>query len=277
MSVMRLAAIAGAFYPEDRQALSDMVGKYLLTANDLRLKTHIPTGQTAPKALIVPHAGYVYSGTAAARAYVEWAPVRTRINRVVLIGPAHRVAFKGIATTRADYWSTPLGPVAIDRETLKPLVDTGDVLIHDQAHDHEHCLEIHLPFLQRLIPSFQILPFLAGQSDGQQVARLLEKVWGGPETAILISSDLSHYLSYEAARALDEKTAKNIEAFKAENIEREHACGRIPISGLLACAKHRDMTIQRLALLNSGDTCGPKDRVVGYGAWRFDYSSEHTN
>lgn len=264
MARIRPAAIAGTFYPGDAAELDRTVTALLNAAlNDAG------SGNTAsvPKAIIAPHAGHIYSGKAAADAYIRFAPARQTIKKVLLLGPCHRVAVQGLATTSADQWVTPLGRIPIDRAAIETVSNLPFVDVHDGAHAQEHSLEVHLPFLQKLLPSFSLIPFAVGQATHGEVAQVLEALWGGPETAILISSDLSHFLTYEDATTLDSKTASAIEAFDWAAIGRDQACGRIPISGLLTCAKDRGMRIDRVALCNSGDTAGSRDRVVGYGAW----------
>lgn len=271
MAVVRPPAVAGIFYPRDRADLSETVGQLL--QNGLRARQSSPdnesAAQTAPKALIAPHAGYVFSGIPAARAYAEMAPIRDKIKRVVLLGPAHRVAIRGLATTSADTWQTPLGAVQIDRKAIEEISQLDQVITDDNAHSQEHSLEVHLPFLQRILPNFSLVPFVVGAASREEVAEVLETLWGGPETFILISSDLSHYHGYSDAVRLDTDTAEAIEDLDETRIDREQACGRIPISGLLTCARRHHLRPERVALCNSGDTSGDKSRVVGYGAWVF--------
>ncbi|MDJ0683558.1 MAG: AmmeMemoRadiSam system protein B [Alphaproteobacteria bacterium] len=272
MTIIRPAAVAGTFYPRDKAQLGAMIDALFKQASTDRLATGSAPPQalsTAPKAVIAPHAGYIYSGLAAAQAYLAWSPIRETIRRVVLLGPTHRVPIRGFGATGADQWVTPLGAIPIDRAGLEALQANPLVAIHDAAHAQEHALEVHLPFLQRLIPDFMVLPLAVGQASAAETAAVLDTVWGGDETVILISSDLSHYLPYQAARAIDNETAARIEALDGTALTPERACGRTPIAGLLDCAFRRGLTPQRLALLNSGDTAGDKDRVVGYGAWAF--------
>lgn len=275
MTVVRPPAVAGIFYPRDGAGLSRTVGQLLQDGLKARQNDYeAPAGSKAlpapaPKALIAPHAGYVFSGAPAARAYAELAPIRDTIKRVVLLGPAHRVAVEGLATTNADSWQTPLGPVRIDRAGIEAVSHLPQMRTDDKAHAQEHCLEVHLPFLQRILTDFSIVPFVVGDASREEVAEVLEILWGGPETFILISSDLSHYHPYDEAVRLDSDTAQAIEALDEERINRDQACGRIPIAGLLSIARRHDLRVERLALCNSGDTSGDKSRVVGYGAWAF--------
>lgn len=259
-SPIRPAAVAGMFYPKEPAALAAMLDRMLAEAP-------APTGP-APKAIIAPHAGYVYSGALAAAAYKRLQPAAGEIERIVLLGPCHRVSVEGLATSSARAWETPLGRVPLARARLDAVAALPQVTVSDPAHAQEHSLEVHLPFLQRLLPKgFTLAPFAVGRADAAAVAAVLEALWGGPETRIVISSDLSHYLDYETARDLDGRTAAAIEALDWPAIGREQACGRVPVSGLLDLARRRGMGIERVGLCSSGDTKGPKDRVVGYGAW----------
>jgi MEMO1 family protein len=221
----------------------------------------------APKALIVPHAGYVYSGPVAGSAYAHIAGLAGRVTRVVLLGPAHRMALRGLAYSRADAFRTPLGSVAVDRHALEGLADLPQVREHEGPFEGEHCLEVQLPFLQLTLGTFALVPLLVGDATGPEVAEVLARLWGGEETLIVISSDLSHYLGYAQARAIDARTSQAIAELRPEAIGYEQACGRIPIAGLLLEARRRGLTAEVLDLRNSGDTAGPRDRVVGYGAY----------
>lgn len=255
------AAVAGLFYPGEAGLLRREVQGYL---------GQIAPGQEGmPRALIVPHAGYVYSGPVAANAYRLIQQAAGYIRRVLLIGPSHRVAFSGIAAHSADYFRTPMGEVPLDRGRIQSLLRLPFVHLFDPAFAQEHCLEVQLPFLQGLLEDFKLIPLLIGQSDFSQVAELLESVVDDRACLILISSDLSHYHSYAEARRLDQETSENILALNAAGLEHEHACGRIGIGGLLKVAKRHGWLPQLLDLRNSGDTAGSRDQVVGYGAYAF--------
>lgn len=262
MSVIRPAAVAGMFYPGDAELLGRDVRAMLTAAS-------APPSAPVPKAIIVPHAGFIYSGPIAASAYARLAPARTVITRVVLIGPAHRVAFAGIAVSVADGFDTPLGRIAVDKEAIARIATLPGVGGLDQAHEQEHSLEVQLPFLQAALDRFALVPMVAGNVEPEKVADVLDALWGGPETLIVISSDLSHYLDYATARNTDGGTRAAIERLDASPIGFEQACGRIGVAGLLAVAKRRGMTVETLDVRNSGDTAGPRDRVVGYGSWAF--------
>ncbi|TAN49499.1 MAG: AmmeMemoRadiSam system protein B [Methylococcaceae bacterium] len=261
MLQIRLPAVAGSFYPLDPVELNAMLQSFLAAApND-------PQG--VPKAIIAPHAGYVYSGPVAATAYAQLRSAADRIHRVVLLGPSHRVGFRGLATCSADAYATPLGTVTIDRPALSALADLPFVQVLDQAHQLEHSLEVHLPFLQAVLKDFKLIPLVAGNATAQEVATVLERLWGGEETLIVISSDLSHYHSYEVAQHRDSATSAAITHLRWQNIGGEDACGCVPVNGLLHLAGQRGLHCKVLDLRNSGDTAGPRDRVVGYGAYAF--------
>ena len=248
------------FYPAEPAELRRMVDGYLEEARS--------TGPV-PKAIIVPHAGFVYSGPIAASAYVRLAPARNTIHHVVLLGPAHRIPFAGLAAPAVDAFATPLGEVPIDKPALAALRELPQVQVLDIAHSMEHSLEVQLPFLQEALDHFSVLPLCVGDASPEQVAEVLEKVWGGPETLIVISSDLSHYQPYKAGRQMDKATSKAIETLEPDDINYEQACGRLPIQGLLLAARRRGLKSKTVDLRSSGDTAGPRDEVVGYGAYVF--------
>ncbi|MCP4701158.1 MAG: AmmeMemoRadiSam system protein B [Gammaproteobacteria bacterium] len=262
MNTVRTPAVAGVFYPGDARELHEMLAKFLKEAE-------AGASGTVPKAIIAPHAGYVYSGPVAASIYARLIPARDTIHRVVLLGPSHRVAFQGLAASNAERFSTPLGEIPLDREGIDKIVSLPQVSLLDQAHAHEHSLEVHLPFLQEILDSFTLLPLVVGDAKPQEVGEVLAQVWGGPETLIVISSDLSHYLNYDEARKIDAQTSAAIENLRTEDIRHEQACGRNPIAGLLTVAKDRGMRVETVDVRNSGDTAGTKDRVVGYGSYAF--------
>jgi MEMO1 family protein len=260
LPAIRPAAVAGAFYPAAAAQLQKQIADFL---GDSKGAGSGPL----PKALIAPHAGYVYSGPTAAAAYARLAPARGRITRVVLLGPSHFVGFRGLAASSAEGWQTPLGTVPIDRPVVGRLIEEKLVGVLDAAHAREHSLEVQIPFLQQALGEFSLIPIVAGDAPPEAVAALLDAVWGGSETLIVISTDLSHYLDYRSCREIDSRTAAAIEGFDWDALGPDSACGRVPVRGLLAAAKRRGMSIARLDLRNSGDTAGPRDRVVGYGSW----------
>jgi AmmeMemoRadiSam system protein B len=221
----------------------------------------------AAKAVIAPHAGYVYSGPIAGSAYRAFMPRAESVRRVVVVGPAHRVAFTGVAISSAAAFVTPLGALAVDQDGIRDLVKDGLVHENDRAHAQEHSLEVHLPFVQRVFSRASVIPLLAGDDQPARVAEVLERLWGGDETAVVVSSDLSHYLDYASACRIDRETARTIEARKAGEVDFHQACGATPINGLLQVAQARDLAVTTLDLRNSGDTAGPRDQVVGYGAF----------
>ena len=261
---VRPPAVAGMFYPAEAEVLRAEVDAFLAAAADVR-----PPDAPVPKALIAPHAGYRYSGAVAARAYDRLAPLRDGIARVVLLGPAHRVGFTGFAVPSVAAFDTPLGRVPLDGAAIDALLALPEVAVSDPAHAEEHSLEVQLPFLQRILGSFHLVPIVVGEVSAEAVAALLERLWGGPETVIVISSDLSHYLGYEAAGRRDGATRTAIESLAYRRLGPEDACGARPVNGLLRLAQLKDLRATTLELRNSGDTAGPHDRVVGYGAWSF--------
>ena len=259
MNPVRPPAVAGLFYPREPRALRTEVEQLLGAA---------AASDTAPPvAIIAPHAGYIYSGPIAASAYARVRALRARVHRVVLLGPAHRVALRGIACASADYFETPLGQVPVDSEALARLTDLPQVSTNDDAHAGEHSLEVHLPFLQVLFDDFKLVPLVVGQASPAEVGEVIERLWDGPETLIVVSSDLSHYHPYSVAQRLDRATSAAIEQLRYEDLGYDDACGRVPVSGLLHVARRRGLTVQTVDLRNSGDTAGPRHEVVGYGAY----------
>ena len=261
VETVRNPAVAGLFYPENAHELRTQVHQFV---------DPVPTDDApVPKAIIAPHAGYIYSGPIAGSAYARLKKAAGRIRRVVLLGPAHRVAVRGLALPSAKRFNTPLGSVAIDQEIAEALLALPQVSINDATHAEEHSLEVHLPFLQEVLGEFSLVPLVVGDATAAEVAEVLEAVWGGDETLIVISSDLSHYLDYDTASALDRRTSDAIESLDYENLSYDQACGRIPVSGLLRVARKKGLHGETIDLRNSGDTAGPRDRVVGYGAYVF--------
>ena len=261
MPQIRDPAVAGLFYSEDPVVLQQQLEGFL---------SQKPSVRANPKALIVPHAGYIYSGPVAASAYTELIPIREHIQRVVLLGPAHRVGFRGLAASSAAYFATPLGLIRIDREAMDDILDLPQVRLFDDAHLEEHSLEVQLPFLQTVLgKDFALVPLVVGEAKAEEVAEVIEKLWGGPETLLVVSSDLSHYQDYETARRLDSATSAAIEQLDPQALNYQQACGRNPVSGLLVAARHHHLQVKTLDLRNSGDTAGSRDRVVGYGAYVF--------
>ncbi len=261
----REPAVAGTFYPADPWQLQDAIHGYL----DAATKASSTTANV-PKAIIAPHAGYIYSGPVAASVYVRLQPAHGKITRVVLLGPSHRVPFMGLATSSTDVFNTPLGDIPLDRAALNSLDSLAQVQCLDEAHRQEHSLEVHLPFLQAILDDFQLIPLVVGDASPAEVAEVLARLWGGPETLIVISSDLSHFHDYATAQRLDRHTSEAIETLQAEAVHSENACGCVPVSGLLYLARERQLHAETLDVRNSGDTAGSKDRVVGYGAYAFD-------
>ena len=257
----RRPAVAGLFYPADPAQLAADVARHLSGATP----PHEPG--PPPKAVIAPHAGYVYSGPIAGSAFAAVARRRHEVERVVLLGPSHRVPVEGLAAPSSDAFETPLGAVPIDRRAVEEALALPQVVESDAAHREEHSLEVQLPFLQEVLGAFCLVPFSVGRARAEEVAEVLDLLWGGPETLVVISSDLSHYHDYAAARRLDAATTRAIESLRPENLGEESACGRVPVSGLLVTARRRGLAVRTLDVRSSGDTAGTPDRVVGYGAW----------
>jgi AmmeMemoRadiSam system protein B/AmmeMemoRadiSam system protein A len=260
MNSVRPAAVAGMFYPGDPRTLAAEVHELLEDVGTCEPRLGYP------KAIVVPHAGYIYSGPVAARAYDELFAARGAVRRVVLLGPTHRVAVKGLALPRARAFATPLGTVRVDTEALAAVRSLPQVVESDAAHALEHSLEVQLPFLQQVLGEFALVPFAVGMASVGEVAEVIERLWGGPETLIVVSTDLSHYHSYEQAREIDRATIARIAAF-ASDIDHDEACGATPLNGLLHFSKNRNLSLKLLAACNSGDTAGDKTRVVGYSAF----------
>ena len=261
MSLSRQPAVAGMFYPANPVELSTEVRMLLAGARRA-------SSSRVPKALIVPHAGYVYSGPVAAEAYARLAPVSNQIRRVVLLGPVHRVPVRGLALPRATEFVTPLGKIPLDMEAMSAVSELPQVTVSDEAHALEHSLEVHLPFLQTVLGEFSLLPFAVGNATPEQVAEVLERVWGGEETLIVISSDLSHFLPHDMAKQIDGETVNRILALRP-GLNHEQACGATPVNGLLVYAAKHGLAVEALDVRNSGDTAGDKSRVVGYASIAF--------
>ncbi len=258
---VRPAAVAGRFYPGDPGQLRREVDRFLAEAP--------PPRGAPPKAIIAPHAGYPFSGPIAGTAFAAWRGRGEDIRRVVLLGPAHYVHFIGLATPSWTAFATPLGQVPVDDHALAVARDLEAVSELDEAHEPEHCLEVELPFLQTLLPSFTLVPVLVGETLGQEVDQLLTALWGGPETRFVVSSDLSHYHGYEEAQRLDGSTAGMIARMDVSALGPDQACGWEAIRGLVSVAKTKGLRAEVLDVRNSGDTAGSRGRVVGYGAFAF--------
>lgn len=264
---VRPAAVAGMFYPESAILLAREVGRMLADASPRAMSPR-------PKAVIVPHAGYVYSGPIAASIYAPLAALRGAISRVVLLGPTHRVAVAGLALPDCQAFATPLGTVPVDQRAVAAIADLPQIVVSGTVHAQEHALEVQLPFLQTVLGDFSLLPLAVGDASPQAVAQVLERLWGGDETLIVVSSDLSHYLAYADARRIDAQTAQAIVALDP-TIDHRQACGATPINGLLLAARAHDLQGELLDLRNSGDTAGDRTRVVGYGAFAFGEAERH--
>jgi len=250
------------FYPESPGVLDAEVRAYLGQA------PRPAEAAARPKALIVPHAGYLYSGPIAATAYARLSAACEDIRRVLLLGPAHRVPLRGLAVPSADAFATPLGEVEVDRAAVTRALDLPQVSESDRAHALEHSLEVQLPFLQTLLSRFRLVPLAVGDATAAQVAEVIDLLWGGAETLIVVSSDLSHYHTYDQARTLDQSSAQRVLAL-SPTLDGTQACGALPINGLLTVIRRRSLRPELLDLRNSGDTAGNRLRVVGYGSFAF--------
>lgn len=265
MPNIRPPAVAGLFYPGEANALARDVRAMLAAARPSEL---------IPKVLIIPHAGYIYSGPIAAAGYAALKNIAPRIRRVVLLGPTHRVAVRGLALPGADAFATPLGAVQIDAEAVQAIAHLPQITVSPQVHAQEHALEVQLPFLQTLLPDFKLLPLAVGMATPQEVAEVLELLWGGDETLIVVSSDLSHYLPYDTAKRMDGASAQNILDLE-QGLNHEQACGATPINGLILAARRHHLQPHLLDLRNSGDTAGSRDGVVGYASFAFTEDTNH--
>ena len=261
MNQIRPSAVAGLFYPASKHQLQDEVQAYLKQAQQ------IDSPQRPIRAIIAPHAGYQYSGPIAASVYRMVAERCANVTHVILLGPAHRVAFRGIAAPSVDQFMTPLGPIDLDRENIKSLEKFSFVHVSDLPHQEEHSLEVHLPFLQTVLSNFQLTPLVVGDCRPDQVHQVLDTFWNQTDNLIVISSDLSHFHDYTTAQRMDQATSHAIETLAYDKLDYDHACGRTPVQGVLLLAKEHGLTVQTVDLRNSGDTAGTKDRVVGYGAY----------
>jgi MEMO1 family protein len=255
---IRAAAVAGTFYEADEDHLRRHLTSMLTGA---RTRAGV-----RPKALIVPHAGYVYSGAVAAQAYATLAPVAGAITRVVLFGPAHRVPLEGMAVPDADTFVTPLGAVPLDREIIREACTLPGVCVSNEAHRLEHSVEVQLPFLQTVLSQFSLVPVVVGHCEARTVAAVMDALWGGPETLLVVSTDLSHFHSYAEARSHDTRTCTRL-VKKDHSLTGRDACGAYALNGLMSSAHCQPLAVEQLAMCNSGDTAGSKDRVVGYGAF----------
>lgn len=265
MNTIRPPAVAGSFYPADPAELARSVDSLLAAVT--------PFSAPPPKVLIVPHAGYIYSGSTAAPAYATLLPGHAQIRRVVLLGPTHRVAVNGLALPECTAFATPLGVIPLDLAAMAELHQLPQVVFSDRVHAQEHSLEVHLPFLQRVLDDFKLVPLAVGDASPEAVAEVLDTLWGGPETLIVISSDLSHFLPYATAQQVDNNTCQRI-LQRSIDIEPERTCGAFPLNGLLLAAGRRGLQPELLRLCNSGDTAGDRNRVVGYASFAL-YESAH--
>ena len=264
---IRPPAVASMFYPAGTAELRKEVQKYLRNADTEEDFPKLKKSETAElRTLIVPHAGYIYSGKIAASAYrlLE----QNQFKRVLLLGPAHRVWLQGAAFPETDAFETPLGQITLDKELIEKMLEEFSwISVSDEAHSEEHCLEVQLPFLQETLGDFELLPLVVGETKTEHITEIIQQFSEDTETLIVISTDLSHFHDYQTARGIDARTAIAIELLEQNRISTEDACGAYPLRGALLAASQNQWNIHRLGLCNSGDTAGDRGRVVGYGAW----------
>lgn len=282
MEKIRPPAVAGAFYNSQKQRLQNDVNALLQMARSQAEKDNDgapdndTNNRTSPKALIVPHAGYIYSGQTAAAAYVRLSAVSHTIKRVILLGPVHRVAVRGLALPEASAFATPLGEIQLDQNSIAAIEKLPQVVVSPAVHADEHSLEVQLPFLQSVLDDFQLVPLAVGDATAEEVAEVLDILWGGPETLIVISSDLSHFLPYHSAKTVDAETVDNILKLDG-GLSHKQACGGTPVNGFILAARQHHLQPHLLDLRNSGDTAGDKSRVVGYASFAFNEESAGAN
>ena len=260
MMHIKRPVVAGLFYPGTAGELKVTLGELMQTTD-----AH---SEERPYALIAPHAGYQYSGPVAANAYASLGSWADEIRRVVVLAPSHRIGFRGIATSSADVFQTPLGNIPVDRSAVQQLRAMSGVLTLDEAFAQEHALEVQLPFLQNVLPTFDLVPLVVGEADIDDVSQVIDHLIA-PDTLIVVSSDLSHFLDYESCQLRDRSTTALIENMQEDEIGPHDACGAFPVRGLLKSARRHGWRVRTLDLRNSGDTAGDKSRVVGYGAYEF--------
>ncbi|MGD8569366.1 MAG: AmmeMemoRadiSam system protein B [Gammaproteobacteria bacterium] len=263
-SKIRPSAVADMFYPGNPDTLRESVSQFLADARKDTSRQPL-----TPRAIIAPHAGYIYSGPVAAYAYSYLENIKDRIATVVLIGPSHRVPLLGFATSGADYFATPLGNIPVNRNMIERINALPFVHELDQAHAMEHSLEVHLPFLQVTLGDFDLVPIVAGDASPEDTSELISLACDREDTLLVVSSDLSHYHDYETAKRMDHDTCEAIEALDIKRLDSQHACGYIPVRGLLAYARQHHLHAKTVDCRNSGDTAGPRDQVVGYGSYVF--------
>lgn len=274
MHTIRPAAVAGSFYSGNSQTLADTIHTLLANVSNTQFQAEPTKHAAPPKAIVVPHAGYIYSGQTAALAYSWLAKWRNSIKRVILLGPVHRVPVNGLALPEVDAFTTPLGEVKLDKAAIASISGMRQVVISYPAHAQEHSLEVQLPFLQTVLDDFKLVPLAVGDATATEVAEVLDTLWGGPETIIVVSSDLSHFLPYAAAKEVDKSTVKTILNMQ-ETLTHHQACGSTPVNGLILSAKKHQLRPVLLDLCNSGDTAGDKNHVVGYASFAFTEASPH--
>jgi hypothetical protein len=270
MNRVRPPAVAGLFYPDDPTLLAREVERYLAAA-DANEECAAPGAAEVARAVIAPHAGFVYSGPIAAHAYSFLRPLKGKIERVVIVGPTHRVAIRGLAAPTVDAFATPLGAMPVDAAARARVAALPQVMLADEPHRLEHAIEVQLPFLHSVLGPVPTLPLVAGDASADDVAQAIDAAAEGDltRTFVVISSDLSHYHDYRTAQRMDRATSDAVEALDARAIGWDQACGRVPIAGMIEIARACGLKARTVDLRNSGDTAGDRSRVVGYGAYVF--------
>jgi len=257
---LRIPAHAGQYYPADAGFLEKVVDEYLTDGG---------TVSEIPKAVIAPHAGFIHSGRIAGKAFAVWKAQEVRARRVVLIGPSHYYDFPGIALPDSTRFQTPLGEVQVDPAADDLKRKFRYVRVFEAAHYPEHALEVLLPFLQRAVPGAKIVPLITGRTEMSQVSAVIEEIWGGADTLLVISSDLSHNHPYEIAQKVDRQTARAIVEFDFSRLTADQACAYQAMRGFLKAAIRKEMRCSLLELRNSADASGDMSLVTGFGAFHF--------
>lgn len=263
----RPAAVADMFYTGNAIELAAQISDFVDAGIDSDVIDAEQSASLKPKALIVPHAGFVYSGATAGQGYALVKKLAKKITKVIVIGPCHRVWVEGLAIPDCQYFETPLGKVEIDPKSLSEIIKFPQVIVSNEAHEHEHSIEVQLPFLQSIIPQFKLIPIVVGSISTSQLVEVIEFLWGDEKTLIVISSDLSHFLDYDSAVRIDRQTSQTIEQLKPDRISQRMACGSSAIKAILTIAQNKNLNVKTISQCNSGDTAGSKDRVVGYGTY----------
>ncbi len=250
--------VAGQFYPKERAQLIEMIENFSSSEREIIYK---------PKAIIVPHAGFIYSGDIAAKAYKALIPLVDNYKKIILLSPAHRKSVTGVAYHNARKFACPIGDIPVNAELLSILKTNDSVYNDDEAFNFEHGLETHFPFISYIFRDISFLPLIVGNIDTQKLSDIFNLFWQADDILFIISSDLSHFHNYEICKTLDHETTQHIINLNYEKINHDAACGYYPLCGALKLAKDNNQKCYLLSLKNSGDSIGDKDSVVGYGSF----------